>query len=54
MAPNNPSLRQAQIHGPDTWREIDEACFCHWDRWYPAVLEADCGGSWRSLQVRLV
>lgn len=42
--------RRRLTRGTDPWKEHAGESFCHWDRWYLAVLLGDCDGSWATLE----
>lgn len=50
VATDEPKRRRPPTRGTDAWREHGGEVFCHWDRWYLAVLLGDHDGSWAALE----
>lgn len=50
MSASGRTRRRPPTRGTDAWKEYGGTSFCHWDRWYLAVLVGDCEGSWAELE----
>ncbi len=46
--------RRAPVFGPEPWRTLAGAEWCHFDRWFALVVDADFGGDLERLEAEMV